>query len=71
MGENGGRVIKGHVYRTHGQSQSGVGLRVGGEDGGAGGSGEVKWRQLYLNTKNYLKIKEKNNKLNISDSWCG
>ena len=30
-----GRVIKEHVLRTHGQSQRGIGLRVGGWVGGA------------------------------------
>ena len=34
-----GRVLKEHVYRTQGQSQRGLGLKVV-----AG-----KWRQLYLN----------------------
>ena len=33
MGERKGRVVKEYVYRTHGQSKSGVGLRVGGGDG--------------------------------------
>ena len=36
MGRKEGRVIKEHVQRTHGQSQRGVGSRVGGEDGWGG-----------------------------------
>ena len=50
--EKGGRVIKEHVKRTHGQSQGGVGLRVGGGRWGWlgwGESGGRKWKQLYLN----------------------
>ena len=35
-GENKGRVINEHVLRTHGQSQSRVGSRVGGGDGCSG-----------------------------------
>ena len=33
MGETRGRSIKEHGQRTHGQSQRGVGLKVGGGDG--------------------------------------
>ena len=36
MGENRGRVVKEHVYRTHGQSQRQVGLRVRFGDGWGG-----------------------------------
>ena len=35
--ENRGRSIKEHVERTHGQSQRGVGLRVGGGEKWGGG----------------------------------
>ena len=35
-GGKGGRVINEHVLRTHGQSQSRVGSRVGGGDGCSG-----------------------------------
>ena len=47
MGERRGRVIKEHVKRTHGESQRGVGLKVGG--GGGWGRGKwwgAKWRKL-------------------------
>ena len=40
-----GTVVKGHVQRTHGQSQRGLRLKMG-------GVGEIragKWRQLFLN----------------------
>ena len=33
MGGKGGKVVKEHVQRTHGQSQGGVALRVGGGNG--------------------------------------
>ena len=55
-GDNGqkerGSVFKEYVQRTRGQTQRGVGLRVGGEDGWVGmaeGSRGGKWRQMYLN----------------------
>ena len=47
--------------RTHGQSQRGVGSRVGGGDGwGMGGVVGDKWRQLYLNS-NKKRQREENN----------
>ena len=36
--EKGGRVVKEHIKRTHGQSQRGIGLRVGGGGGCRGGN---------------------------------
>ena len=42
IGGKGGRVVKEHVRRTQGQSQRGIGVRVGGEDGW--GAGEL-WRE--------------------------
>ena len=39
MGELEGRVVKEHVYRAQGQSQRGVGWRVGGGDGWGGEEG--------------------------------
>ena len=41
MEKRKGRVVKEHVYRTHGQSQRGVVLRVGRDSGWGGG----KWWQ--------------------------
>ena len=38
MGGKGGRIVKEDVKRTHGQSQRGVGSRVGGGDGWSWGS---------------------------------
>ena len=52
-----GRVVKEHVYRTHGQSQSGEGLRVGAEDGGQEVVAE-KWRTLYMNNNKKEREKE-------------
>ena len=44
MWERRERAINEHVQRTHGQSQRGVGLRVGGGDwkGGQSGGGKMK-----------------------------
>ena len=36
MRKKRGRVIKEHVYRAHGQSQRGIGSRMGGGDGWGG-----------------------------------
>ena len=49
-----------HVQRIHGQSQRGVGSRVGDGDGGVGGMVAGKWRQLYL--KNFKKEEKELNK---------
>ena len=37
MGGKEGGAVKEHVQRTHGKSETGVGLRVGGGDGWGGG----------------------------------
>ena len=62
MRKRRGWIIKEHVWKTHGQSQRGLGLRVGGGDGwGWGGVVWGKWRQLYLNNnkKNKCYVKNK------------
>ena len=49
-GERRGRVIKDHVYRTHGQSQRGKGLRGVKESGGRKMETAVLEQQLKINT---------------------
>ena len=48
MGERRGRAIKEHILRTHGQSQRGKGLRVGGGSRWSGWSGAGEMEKTVL-----------------------